>query len=414
MNKKILSLILLVFSVNSLLFSSGFQINENGARALSMANAFTGLADDPSAVHFNPAGITQLSGTRFLFGTTLIMPAASFRGPSPSVEETKMKEKVFTPINFYFTQQLSDKLFFGFGVNNPYGLGTSWDEEWVGRYMTTDVEIRTFNFTPVIAYKLMENLSISAGFTYSYADVIIEKMVGFAPFSAPDAKVNLEGDGSGFGFTAGLLFNITKDFSFGASYRSSIDYEFEGTAVTENAPAQFASRLPNGGIKAPLTVPDNLNFGIAFKGIDNLLLTADIQFVGWSSYDSLIVNREDGSRLSASAREYENSYIVRFGTEYGISNKLDLRGGLFYDKNPVPDERLDPTLPDADRLGFNIGLGYKFTEKFGIDIAYLFLRFAERTITNSEESYASSGFAPMNGTYTSSANLFGINLSYNF
>ncbi len=38
-------------------FPSGFQIMTQGARATGMGLAFTAVADDPSAIFYNPAGI---------------------------------------------------------------------------------------------------------------------------------------------------------------------------------------------------------------------------------------------------------------------------------------------------------------------------------------------------------------------
>lgn len=39
-----------------------------GARAVSMGGAFTGLADDASALYYNPAGITKLENTNYMAG----------------------------------------------------------------------------------------------------------------------------------------------------------------------------------------------------------------------------------------------------------------------------------------------------------------------------------------------------------
>ena len=39
-----------------------------GARAVGMGGAFTGLADDASALYYNPAGMTSLEGNRFILG----------------------------------------------------------------------------------------------------------------------------------------------------------------------------------------------------------------------------------------------------------------------------------------------------------------------------------------------------------
>lgn len=413
--KKTLTIIFSVLILSNFVLASGFQINEHGARAMSLGGAFTGLANDASAVFFNPAGITQLNGTNFMGGVTLIQPISSFRGPSPSIAESKLEDQVFTPINLYITHKINDDLSAGFSVNNPYGLGTKWDPDWVGRYLAIETEIRTFYFTGVLAYKISDQLSVGAGAVFAYGDVIIARKTSLTPF-AGEALIHLEGDGSAFGFTAGLLYNPIPEVSFGINYRSQADIEFEGDG-TATGPEQAMALLPTGSISAPLSAPSNLVFGLAVNAMENLTITADIQFVGWSSYDKLQLTfndvfDENGDKLvETSIRDYENSFISRLGCEYKLNEEWDLRAGVLYDVNPVSDERVDPTLPDSDRLGLNVGFGYKITENISLDLAYFFLRFDERKITNSLESY-SDGAAPFNGVYNSTAHLFGINFSY--
>ncbi|MFH1197679.1 MAG: outer membrane protein transport protein [bacterium] len=415
MQKKLLAVLFLLVIFSSRLFSGGFQINEHGAKAQAMAGAFTALANDPSALFFNPAGITQLKGTHFMGGVTLITPFSTFRGPAPEITEYKLQKQLFTPINFYYTQQITEDIYAGLGVNNPYGLGTKWDEDWVGRYIALDTEIRTFFFTPAIGYKFNDQLSVSIGGVFAFGDVRIEKFAQVPIFDA-EGRVKLEGDGTGFGFTAGVLYKPLDILSLGLSFRSQTTMKFEGDAVSEG-PSQILANLPSGNISAELTTPMNLTFGVAAYPMCGLTVTADFQYIGWSSYDSLSVEfasypTSAGSTTSA-AREYENTFIARLGAEYKVTECLDIRGGLFYDNNPVKDELVEPTLPDADRLGLNIGLGYKLTENLSIDLAYLFLRFTEREITNSQ-TYYMNGLAPFDGVYNSYAHLFGIDFSYNF
>ncbi len=402
------------------LFASGFQINEHGARAMALGGAFTGLANDPSAVYFNPAGITQLTGTHVMGGVTLIVPKSTFRGPSPSITEWELEKQIFNPINFYVTHQVSEKFHLGFSVNNPYGLGTKWPSDWVGKYMAVETEIRTFYFNAVAAYQVSKEFSLGFGFTYAYGDVLISRMQNLSPFNA-EAEISLEGTGSGAGFNIGMLFKPSENFSIGAAYKSRVHFKFEGDA-TATAPKQFSGLLPTGSIEAPLTAPDILSFGIGVNANENLTFSADFQYTMWSTYDKLeitfkdFIDSETGKPLvSTSVRDYDNSYIGRFGAEYVANDMLTLRAGILYDKNPVKDERVDPTLPDADRLGFNAGVGIKLADNLSLDLAYLFLRFSERKIENSLESYSGleDSIAPMNGVYNSVAHLFAVNLSVN-
>lgn len=414
--KKATKLIFLFFIVGKL-FAGGFQINEHGARAMGMAGAFTAIANDPTALFYNPAGLAFVGGTHFYGGATLIKPISSFRGPAPSVQEWKMKDLLFNPINIYVTHQLMDNLTLGIGLNNPYGLGTEWDADWVGKYMAIKTEIRTFFFYASVGYKLSDNFSIGAGPIYAMGDVTINRKNSLSPFDA-DARINLTGDASAVGFTAGLLYKPMNEFSIGLSYRSEVKFDFTGKADV-TSPAQLLPLIPKGNVKAPLTTPQNITLGLAYFPSEDLTISSDLQYIGWSSYDKLEVTFEDvkdangNPVVSSSLRDYNNAMIARVGFEYKLTDPLTLRGGVLYDFNPVKDERLDPTLPDADRLGLNIGIGYKLTENIGIDVAYLFLRFNERKIDNSVESY-SAGSAYFNGVYNSTAHLLGIDLSYNF
>jgi len=416
--KKLLTFAMVLFLYTTSIFASGFQINEHGSKAMAMGGAFAGLANDPSAMYFNPAGITQLTGTNFLGGVTLISPSSTFRGPSPSIEESELEAQLFNPIHLSITHQFNEKLHFGFSVGNNYGLGTKWEDDWFGRFMAVETEIRTFFMNGVASYKVSDVLSVGFGYVFAYGDVIIGRSVNLSPFNA-EGYVNLEGTGTGSGFTAGVLLTPSDAIQIGLSYRSEVQINFEGDATPSNAPSQYDGLLPNGGIEAPFTTPANITLGVAVKPLKNLTFVADYQYVGWESYDKLEVKYTDytlpdGSNTTTSVRNYNNSFLARVGVEYNYSESLALRAGFLYDQNPVDDERLDPTLPDADRLGFSGGVGYNLTENLVVDLAYLFLRFDERTITDSHENYSGldNSIAPLNGTYNSIAHLLSLTFAY--
>ncbi|MBK7228026.1 MAG: outer membrane protein transport protein [Ignavibacteriales bacterium] len=405
-----LFLIVSTLLISANIFAGGFQLNEHGARALAMGGAFTSVANDASAIYWNGAGISFLKGTNIVFGASFIAPSSKFRGVTPDVTEYRGKNLLFYPVHFFATTQLSDKFSVGLGFTTPFGLGTEWDENWVGKYLAIETSLQTFIVTPVISYKPIESLAISAGFVYSFADVLITRKNPLQPIFASDAFIHLEGnDMFAYGFNAGIMFKPTKCISIGASYHSEVKYEFEGTA-TSTGPDQVAASLPKGDITAELSTPQNIAGGIAIDVSPRVKISADFQYVGWSSYDTLAVTFVETGVVSASPRMYEDSYIIRLGGSYKANDQVTFMGGVYYDKNPVSNEYLNPSLPESNRIGLSFGIEAQLFENLSVQGSYLFIRGKQLTITDSKEIYT-SGNGTFNGTYNTSANIFG--LSFN-
>lgn len=377
----------------------GFQLNEHGARAVGLGGAFAARAYDPSALYYNPAGLGFQVKNQITLGTTIIFPDIAFFGPYQlnTNEKTEMTSQVFTPINFYATYHWSDDLHFGIGVNSAYGLGTKWPDDWSGKFITTQADLQSYFITPTVAYRIADNLSIGIGFNYVFGSVAINRVVS-DPFD-PHATISMKLDASSFGFNAGILYKATTDLSLGLSYRSSVRLDATGTAdFSPNRPV-----YPEGDVTSSITLPATGYFGIAYSVLENLVVEADYQYVGWSSYKELVIEfKADGSRV-VEPKEYQDTYILRFGAEYTMEN-LQLRAGYFYDHSPVQTRYVDPLLPDASRNGLNLGLGYTVTEQISIDAAYMFLIFedrkAEQTVVN------------FDGTYQARASLLSIGLTY--
>lgn len=418
MKNRIATLLVLFFFGTSAIFAGGFQLNEHGAKPMGLGGAFTAIVNDASAVYWNGAGMSFLEGTNFILGAALIGPSTTFRGVTPSVDKSAMVNQIFYPPHFFATHKISNSFSVGIGASVPFGLGTLWDKGWIGRYLAVETELTTISVPLVISWKILDNLSISAGGSYSHATVLISRAISQTPFEG-DAFIELEGtESSAFGYNFGLMWKPLDILSIGGSFRSEVNYSFEGTATPTGA-EQLASVLPGGDISADLTTPLNIQGGIAVRVIKQLQLSADFQWVGWSSYDTLAVNFADPAFEDLSApRLYEDTYIIRFGAQYDFNKELSLLGGVYFDKNPVQPENVNPSLPDADRLGFSIGVDAKITENLGVTGSYLYIRSSELTVTNSNEIYTpftegnEGSASKFNGTYNSYANLFSVTLNY--
>lgn len=400
--------------------AGGFQLNEHGARAMAQAGAFAARASDPSAIFFNPAGLSMQRGFQVMAGATLIMPSYTYYGPSNmnSNQEWKMNSNVFYPPNLYVTntwnEGMLEGLAVGIGVSTPYGLGTEWDDDWVGRAVTREIELQTFYVMPTVSYAFTDWLSVGVGANIVFSNVSLRRAV-----TNFDPEMDLELEGSGdpaFGWNAGVIFKPMDNVSLGFSWRSEVAIDFEGTADFHPT-AAMQPLFPGGDVKTGLTAPATWFAGVAWSPVNNVDLEFDFQGIQWSSYDKLAIDfvkdatTDPGVRQAdvSAPKDYEDTFILRLGGEYRIPVLgLALRGGYFFDRNPVPDKSLEPLLPDSDRHGLNIGVGIDVLPHVTLDFSYLHLFFLDRV---TEATTYPEG-VHMNGMYTGSAELIGFNITY--
>ncbi len=55
-----------------LAYGMGYEITEHNGKAMGLGSAFVAWADNPSAIYYNPAGLTQIDSPEASLGATLI------------------------------------------------------------------------------------------------------------------------------------------------------------------------------------------------------------------------------------------------------------------------------------------------------------------------------------------------------
>src|SRR5579859_1206702 len=60
----------------------GFRLPNQDPEAIARGNAFVATADDPSAIYYNPAGITQLTGQNVRAGLYLVSGGYDYTSPT--------------------------------------------------------------------------------------------------------------------------------------------------------------------------------------------------------------------------------------------------------------------------------------------------------------------------------------------
>jgi long-chain fatty acid transport protein len=395
----------------TLVFASGFAITAQSAGAMARSLAFTGQADDPSAVYYNPAGISQLhSAGMLLVGATVIRPHADFQ-PAATGSPTEERERYYVLPHLYMTHPLGPHLTAGLGAFVPFGLSTKWPADWDGRFQVIDATIRVSTFNPVLAWRPSPWLMVGGGVHYSSVKLQERRALNLAPFPA-EGTVSLRGDGRTLGYNGGLLVTPSPRWQFGASYRSRTNVEVKDGRADFTVPPPLANSFT--AIRTELTLPPTVRTGLLFRPTPNWDVELDAVWTGWSTIDRLEVQFANGLPSDVTTFGWRDSMTYSLGVEHRYSPLLRLRGGYLYDLTPIPDDRANPLIPDADRQGLSIGVGTS-SERWTLDVGYQLLVF-RRVKENDFGDRFSSTVPPVdaraNGLYRSNAHVIGVSVGY--
>jgi long-chain fatty acid transport protein len=418
------------FCFLSIVFGNGFDIYEQSAKAVGMAGAFTAQADDPSAIFFNPAGITQLDGTQASVGACLVLPTMQFQSNGNAVmgsypgETVKIKDHTWVIPNAYVTHKVNDKVSIGIGSFAHFGLGVEWPKYWEGRFTpgTTKTVLTTTSISPVIAFKLLENLSIGLGPYIQYFDIKLNNLVFIAPPTPPltpnsnraqTVDASLTANNWDWGWQAGFRLKIIDGLTFGAAYLSEVRHK-----ITDGD--QEIRSLVNGalilkqGFSAKFILPATLRLGLAWQG-DPWTIEAGAQWTEWSSYKTLQANFDNGTSLT-SPKNWHNAWLWRIGAQYRVNKYLDLRAGFLYDVTPIPSDTLDPLVPSGDRKGFCGGFGLHLGG-FTVDTGYNYIKDESRSWNNpsGDVKVGPATITRVTGKFEKAyAHIFALNVTYRF
>ncbi|MBC2713954.1 MAG: hypothetical protein HF978_01445 [Desulfobacteraceae bacterium] len=395
------TIILLILSFPQTVAAGGFI---HGTRAGSMGCAFTGIADDPSAMAYNPAGLTNVDRTQVYTGSSVIIPSSKYTNLNGQRETTE--SQVFFPPHLYVSSDFClDKFAFGLAIYSPFGIGgRKWLDTGLTRYQSVESTIATINVNPSAAWQILPNLSVGAGLNYYYAMNEAVKKVDQSEAGSPDARMEMEATGDGWGYNLGILYKPVKIFSIGAAYRSRVKVDQDGTLKIKGIAPPLQS-IFNGSqfktdVETSITFPDVVNIGIALRPMDKLIIGLEYQWFGWSvlDYMDLHLKNQVPPILTDSSNllDWQDSYSIAIGFEYWFSKTMAARAGYGFSDTYVPDHTLGPDNPDAKSHNVMMGFGYK-AETWTADIGYMCSIYEDRTVRDSSlpGTYENSSHAIM-------------------
>lgn len=346
----------------------GFRIPNQDPQAIGRGNAFTATADNPSAIYYNPAGISQLKGINAQVGLYATAVKSHFENPAGLQFETQ-SEWQFVP-QTHITAEIKDTPFtVGLGVYVPYGLGLEWPESTGFRNVAREGRLQYATVTPVLSWEVIPGLSIAAGPTINRAEVTLRQGISPVPYSD---EFEFAGRDYDFGFHAGLLWQPCKQFSFGVNYKSETRMDFHGHSIAAPyAPAETTyARVP---------FPQFVMVGASYRPTTNWNFEVNVDWTDWDVLDTVTFRKPSGP--THVPFNWQSSMFYCFGATRQLTHGYYISLGYFFSENSTTDADFNPIVPDTDLHVGSIGFGKK-KEKYSWAIAYQLITGPARTITS--------------------------------
>lgn len=332
----------------------------SGARAEGMGGAFIGLADDATALSWNPAGLTQLERPEASFVFRQSFDTYKYTAPGNKLTSSA-NHPAFNFGSIAYPMKLMDKKF---------TVAIAYQNQIDNFLYTKDKDVFKEDQTggintisPGLAFQVMPALSVGASFNlwtgsseYKYDDYV-----------DPLNSFSYKDDFSGFNYQVGVLADLEQT---GAKLPMRI-------GVSYRAPFEMTDKWKYGGssteYKWAWEFPMMLGFGISYRVGDNLTLAADYELraFGKSKVKQIDDPSDPGGEFNLSSSKKDLNPI-RVGAEYLVITDnwvIPLRAGfktvptLFADTKSNGDVGSQVT-----GTAISVGSGLIF-KSFAIDLA---------------------------------------------
>jgi len=430
--------------VSTSAWSAGFQLNEFSSSGLGRAYSGEGaIADDAGNVSRNPALITMFDRPTFSMGAVYIDPDVNVTGKSNLTGQSANQDNI-APVawvpNMHFVMPINDQFGWGASVTSNYGLATEFNDSYAAGIYGGKTDLQTINLNLSGAYRLDSNWSFGVGFDAVYAKAKIERyagslgpllagqLQGMVPpsmldgINSPDDQIAyLKGDEWGFGWNAGILYELDKNNRWGLTYRSEVKIDFDGdykSSIDPNLSNIFASmgltglpagtggRTQSGALT--LNLPEMWEVSGYNRVAPQWAVHYSLTYTSWSQFQELKATGNDGQTLFYKDESFKDAYRIALGTTYYYDKNWTFRTGIAFDDSPVPADKRSISIPDQDRLWLSAGMTYAFNDDASVDVGASYMHGQNVSFTEGE--------GPAAYTFKSEGKawLFGTNFNYAF
>ena len=433
-NKTALAVAVAIVSTSA--WSAGFQLNEFSSSGLGRAYSGEGaIADDAGNASRNPALIMMFDRPTFSAGAIFVDPGVDITGRSPtgaSLNSDNIAPTAWVP-NMHFVAPINEQFGWGASVTSNYGLATEFGDNYAAGAFGGKTDLETLNLNLSGAYRLDSHWSFGVGFDAVYAKAKIERYAGdlgkvvagsgalppalarqVAGIPADTQIAYLKGDEWGFGWNAGILYELDKNNRYGFTYRSEVKIDFDGD-YKSSLPSAYNQILGNFGLpmgtngsttggSLSLHLPEMWELSGYNKVAPQWAIHYSLTYTSWSQFQELKATNSKGDTLFYKDESFRDAYRIALGTTYYMDDNWTFRTGIAFDDSPVPADKRSISIPDQDRFWLSAGATYAFNKDASIDAGISYMHGQKVTFKEGPYEFSSEG----------KAWLYGMNFNYAF
>ncbi len=361
-----------------------------GARTMGMGGASLALADDFTALYWNPAGMAQIQKFEMFSSLSHSIEVADtyFIGDAmktgTSYSQTRLNSIGF--VYPFLTRQGGFAVALGYNRSQNFdnrtaiqGVDPSNGTEFSGLAIdeinanSGGIGIWSFGTSVYISKRILigGSLDFWQGNSLNELDVVATDIAGIdqelARFRYQD---EIDREYSGIGGRVGLLAHLTDKINFGLTVVSPVELGvdeqwYQSTSAVYDDEEETNDTVS--GVQAfDIERPFEIGMGIAVKLFNKqLILAGDVQFTDWTQtrYDPSPAEDIPEDNFE---RFYATTFQTRFGVEYQIPIiATHIRLGYLRDPIPLRDTQVDT----HDFL--TAGVGKIFEDSLKLDVTYV-------------------------------------------